>query len=854
MKNNTSNKPNQNTMKPITALLSLGLLLLLSNCGSNWDLLRQAEETEEQLAEKETGFTQRQQTPEGAELIFTYEVGNGLQAHYQTSTMPRPQAVSEYPVLQDAAGSPMRMSKLEQEEAYLLTTAGKWEVSETGVLRYHGLRGRGGMIPGGYPGSGASAAASDAESPVSPASPSEKSPAKKYDTGYKLESPTYEELQIVQAQYMRCPVDGYQLGSVQKIITPNRKRIYEGRLSELTERDEDDDFSPSWLSTEAERTFRQPVQDRLMQYVTSAGLSASEESVKELWVWHGTKSGVVEKIIKKGYENFRKTDDGYYGSGIYFTLQAQYAHNMYSDDGGHLLLNKICFYSAYPVVTRSDMKQIRNRANLPGYDANYIPVSFLPKDASNPLPDTYDYYPAEGLAPTYDEIVIFQVAQTLPVYWVNLQPGLPRELSPSLAIQAWVGDQSGASTDVLARLKTLQEQFESFQALYSAREAASEQAQAALSSELQTQTASLRSELKAQSALSSELHTQTAFLRSELKAQSALSSELHTQTAFLRSELKAQSALSSELHTQTGSLRSELKSQQGASEQAQSALSSELHTQTGSLRSELKAQSALTSELQAIQQTHVSAATIQALIKEQMELAEQERKREKEKEKEKRLQDLKTLLGANYLGEQAWGKLGITVSMKDLPEVADALIKRIKAMQTKGEQPILMLDLGKSIGELEEKFKSKGKTLLNTSESYSKPENLRAESCYKERGTGKRWLLLPGSDHGVLPGSRYKSYADQVKHMKEHYPGYEVGGARELLTLYMLHHMETGLYLFPEKEPSTWGRCKETYQVGGWKGRRMILGDSGLGGLVVNPGVLYAFSGHALFGFLSVSS
>ncbi len=57
-------------MKPITALLSLGLLLLLSNCGSNWDLLNQAAETEEQLAQKREGFTHRQDTKEIAELIF----------------------------------------------------------------------------------------------------------------------------------------------------------------------------------------------------------------------------------------------------------------------------------------------------------------------------------------------------------------------------------------------------------------------------------------------------------------------------------------------------------------------------------------------------------------------------------------------------------------------------------------------------------------------------------------------------------------------------------------------------------------------------------------------------------------
>ncbi len=249
------------------------------------------------------------------------------------------------------------------------------------------------------------------------------------------------------------------------------------------------------------------------------------------------------------------------------------------------------------------------------------------------------------------------------------------------------------------------------------------------------------------------------------------------------------------------------------------------------------------------------------LALERKALPEQSGKEEQEKlakeirklEKGQQLLEMKRILGQGYLGEEVWGKLGIEVKEGEIPTVGEELLQQVKALQTRGEEPILVLDLGKSIGELEEKFTSEGKTLLKAD---GDAEKLRAEPCYKETGGGIRWLLLPGSDHGVLPGSSRKTHEDQEKHMKENYPGYEVGGARELVTLYVLHHMETGLYLFPEN-PDTWARCKETYQTGEWGGRgwRVALGSSGLGGLVViYAHDFYDYSNYGLLGFLSVSS
>ncbi len=67
----------------------------------------------------------------------------------------------------------------------------------------------------------------------------------------------------------------------------------------------------------------------------------------------------------------------------------------------------------------------------------------------------------------------------------------------------------------------------------------------------------------------------------------------------------------------------------------------------------------------------------------------------------------------------------------------------------------------------------------------------------------------------------------------------------------MLKHIQDGTVLFPAA-PETWGRCKEQYQTGGWKGHQICLGyvqassSSGFGGLVVATYVDWSHPDHGL--------
>ncbi len=1231
MKNNTRNKPEQNTMKHINILLSVGLLLLLSNCGSNWDLLNQAAETEEQSAQKRESFTHRQQTPEGAELIFSYEASKGLQAAYQTSTMPRPQAVSEYPVLHDAAGSPMRMSKLGQEEAYLLSTAGRWKVSEAGALRYRGMRGEGGMLRACCGAESSSVMreeeqAGDRGGRVNPSGSSSGSRViarERRKVDFSLTDAEEVEVSDVQQHYMQNPYEDHEIKSVQRIQNETMQTAYNSQVDLLEARSESPVFSPKWRAGEStEVALRQKVNERLMAYVASGKLTLRLDGAKELKLWHGTSKAAAGGIMRGGFASLATRDDGFYGRGLYFSPQAGYVCRTYKPEV--LLLCKVCFYSAYPVAMTSDIKTLYNRHNHENYSAHFIPVKKrkLPKEVYASLEPRQDYrsipsdpdkkrnYPTDGEEAEADELVVFDTAQAMPLYLVNLQEGIPsspvlldkfrklnllditREklknpgkvlsMEQSLEVLSncldmgeerseeargkdlvmFIGNTgSGKSTAInyltgcdLERISKKKAGLEGTGKIVRVKEGSSkpelmrighsnvsetflpdiksdevftycdcpgfldnrgaeinianavnikraiglarsvkvnvlinynslladrgrgiletkkimsdlfgneERLKSQLESVLigitqvpppsaeddeedQMDIAQLRGDFRSDKLLHanserimtfdplekpirgglkrgewiasikgipgighpSEIFSSVLLLTDERKLRE-IAQELnkrigeslrtkdykgvskhllmfnkldrieHAYVKGLRSEAsqhitnqihelrhgitllmmgedyeeaekmlgdldKMRQSLSKvpgcefvesgykeakrfvdyskkrkeERREQEERIRkmandqekisaqlSEMEKKQAESKRIEEKLESALERERSSNRAELsRLREEKVEELRKLEE-RMRASTEEerkelekekerqrreyeerlskmeakqaasekqkerelAATKERMKQEEEERKRkEKELERLKKeaaksktsggLLEVKRVLGKHYLGESAWAKLGVEVKEGDLPAVSEEMVSKVKAMQTKGEQPILVLDLGKSIEELEEKFKSKGKTLFST--RFGTDGKLRTESCYKEKEGGIRWVLLPGSDHGVLPGSRYKSYADQVKYMKEHYPGYEVGGARELLTLYMLHHMETGGYLFPE-ESYTWGRCKETYQVGDWggKGWRIALGDSGLGGLVVHDDYgVYDHYHYGLFGFLSVSS
>lgn len=159
--------------------------------------------------------------------------------------------------------------------------------------------------------------------------------------------------------------------------------------------------------------------------------------VKILPLWHGSTAAKCHSVCQTGFTFFGKhdpadpanTDLGYFGSGIYFTNSARYAADVYSTKEGKLLLSWVSMRKPFPVIGvqdplepyPKDMQLLAGKGAYKNYNAHYIPViSTKPAD-----PFWKEYYPcAERQAPACDELVVFQPAQTLARFWVELEVAL----------------------------------------------------------------------------------------------------------------------------------------------------------------------------------------------------------------------------------------------------------------------------------------------------------------------------------------------------------------------------------------------------------------------------------------------
>ena len=89
-------------------------------------------------------------------------------------------------------------------------------------------------------------------------------------------------------------------------------------------------------------------------------------------------------------------------------------------DTGALVLCCVSLFSAYPVISRSDMNKLQGKGNYQNYDAHIVPV--VPADGSNPR--ELNYFPCEAasLSPPFPGATTLSTA---------LSPANKRRPSPS---------------------------------------------------------------------------------------------------------------------------------------------------------------------------------------------------------------------------------------------------------------------------------------------------------------------------------------------------------------------------------------------------------------------------------------
>jgi hypothetical protein len=237
------------------------------------------------------------------------------------------------------------------------------------------------------------------------------------------------------------------------INNANSLSEFEARVKTIDTEATEAQFQPGWRQEPLshlrekviERWRTQVEQFSPLSLSTSRGAVNTYWNVKVLPVWHGSDELVCRSICKTGFaffgkkfmpgalndqpEPFHSTDEGSYGSGIYFTTSARYAADEYSPEEGHLMLGWVAMREPFPVVADkpypdfpSDIATLRGLGGYKNFDAHYIPVTPVML-AEN----TYNYFPcADGQPPLYDELVVFKPSQTLARFHIILQPdGVP---------------------------------------------------------------------------------------------------------------------------------------------------------------------------------------------------------------------------------------------------------------------------------------------------------------------------------------------------------------------------------------------------------------------------------------------
>ena len=105
-----------------------------------------------------------------------------------------------------------------------------------------------------------------------------------------------------------------------------------------------------------------------------------------------------------------------------------------------------------------------------------------------------------------------------------------------------------------------------------------------------------------------------------------------------------------------------------------------------------------------------------------------------------------------------------------------------------------------------------------------------AHQAIGSQSPGSSYWVLMTKD--VLPGSRWKSYADQCALVSDHANRtglpYEVPGALEAAVVTLLHHVRSGKRLYRDN-PWTYTRCQESV-----RNRQLIVGGFSSGGLSIS--------------------
>jgi len=128
---------------------------------------------------------------------------------------------------------------------------------------------------------------------------------------------------------------------------------------------------------------------------------------------HGTSNTIAQKICRTGFAALSALDAGFYGQGIYFTCHIPYIFPYVANVKDPAILFVLLFPgNIYPIIEKpTDPNSFLGKPMKSGYQCHYVITS------RNGYPATVG---AEKTNELYDELVITQESQILPIYLVQL--------------------------------------------------------------------------------------------------------------------------------------------------------------------------------------------------------------------------------------------------------------------------------------------------------------------------------------------------------------------------------------------------------------------------------------------------
>jgi hypothetical protein len=200
----------------------------------------------------------------------------------------------------------------------------------------------------------------------------------------------------------------------------NHRKLQAQRMQEsgsiFFKRDWDKKSSPELR----EKTINQ-FQNYIAMWDWNKGLDISDSPI--VVAAHGTSTKTGWKIVSSGFAALSTLDDGYYGNGIYFSSHCTYTVPYFSMHGDPcLIICSIIPGNPYPVIEApNDENSVKGSNLITGYQSHYVVTR------TNGYPFTQEDYNTEN-APSYDEIVVFQEAQVLPLFLLVIDSSNIREL------------------------------------------------------------------------------------------------------------------------------------------------------------------------------------------------------------------------------------------------------------------------------------------------------------------------------------------------------------------------------------------------------------------------------------------